>query len=92
MNMKREETKDNSAGTVSVVFGILSILVSAVPGILLALISLGFGIKQWKMGKNSWAKAGIILAVIGILVGVVTTWVLVNYSFGNINFPTNIAP
>ncbi len=73
--MKKEENKvssssDNSFGTASVILGIFSILFSSPPiyGVILGIISLVFANKQIRKHRNSWSKAGKILAIIGIIV------------------------
>lgn len=79
--MAKESVKNsNSFGIISVNFGILSIILGALAtpllGIILGAISLIFGLRQKKISKNSWSKAGIILSVIGILISILL-WVLV---------------
>lgn len=67
---KEEDT--NSSGVVSVVFGILSILLTFqlplgfVAGIILGILGIIFGIVQLKQGHKSWAIWGIVLSIIGL--------------------------
>lgn len=72
--MKKEEvekTNDNSFGTASVVFGVISIVSTSVVGIILGILGLIFSMKQKKITKNKWSKAGMILSVIGIILGII---------------------
>ena len=71
--MKKEEiqkSQDNSFGTASVVLGIIGLTISSLPGAILGFIGLIFGMKQKNMMKNSWSKAGIILNIISIIIGI----------------------
>lgn len=71
--MEKGSEGDNSRGVVGVVFGILSILfaVMIVIGPIMGVIGLVFSISQGKRNKNSWSKAGLILSVVGIVLGVI---------------------
>ena len=83
---KKEETekatKDNSFGIAGVIFGILSILSLSVEGIVIGIIGLIFSLRQKKVMKNQWSKVGIILNIIGIVVGIIATYLLYNYFLG----------
>lgn len=68
---KLSESKDNSFGVASVILGILSIVISSITGVILGFIGLIFALKQKKINKNSWSKAGMILNIIGIIIGVI---------------------
>ena len=74
--MKKEESKltsnDNSFGVASVVLGILSILLASLNGIILGIIALVFSQKQTAISANKWSRAGKILSIIGIIVGILT--------------------
>ena len=67
-----KEANDNSCGVTSVVLGILSIIFASAVGIVLGITSLIFAIKQNKISKNKWSKAGLILSVIGIILSIIT--------------------
>jgi len=72
--MAKEETVrhiDNSFGTASVVLGIISIVFSSLVGVSLGIVGLAFSMKQKKIMKNKWSKAGIILNAIGIILGLI---------------------
>jgi protein-S-isoprenylcysteine O-methyltransferase Ste14 len=73
--MKKEEIGDNSFGTASVVIGIMSIFSPSIFGVILGIVSLVFAKKQIKKGKNKWSKAGKILGIIGIVLGII--WLLI---------------
>ena len=79
--MAKEGTND--CGTVAVVLGILSIIFASAIGIILGITSLVFAIKQNKIQKNSWSKAGLILSIIGIIlsiIAIIATFLLVKNS------------
>lgn len=82
--MKKEEikTSDNSFGAVGVVLGILSITFSSIVGVVLGIIGLIFSIQQKKRMQNKWSKAGFVLNLIGIILGIVV-FVLVMINFLN---------
>ena len=78
-----KEGNDNSCGIASVVLGILSIIFASISGIILGIISLVFALKQKKIAKNKWSKAGLILSIIGIIlsiIAIVASFFLVNNS------------
>lgn len=77
---EKPTTGDNSFGIVGVVFGILSILSLSIGGVIMGIIGLIFSLKQKKVAANKWSKAGIILNIIGIIVGVIAIYFLVNYA------------
>jgi|SRR3989344_7152257 len=74
------KNEGNSAGTVSVILGILSILsvtltffaiFAPIHGLILGVLALFFALSQKKSNKNSWSKAGLYLAIIGIIINFV---------------------
>ena len=67
----RSGSNDNSFGIVGVVLGILSIVNLGMNGIFIGIIGLFFGLKQKKIGQNKWSKAGIILNIIGVVLGII---------------------
>ena len=70
--MKKEELKqDNSFGTASVILAINSIIFSSMAGVIFGIIGVVFALKQKKIAKNSWSKAGVMLNVIGIILGII---------------------
>jgi len=78
--MKKEVARDNSFGIVAVILGMLSVL--SAPGLFLlfvygpflglalGVLSLVFSLMQRKRSNNNWAKAGLILSIIGIVLSV----------------------
>ena len=76
--IKRED--DNSKGITGVVLGILSIFNLSFIGVLMGIVGLVFSIKQHKTNKNSWSKAGIILNIIGIVIGIILIYFLATYA------------
>ena len=76
---KESHSGNNNSGIVSVVFGIFSILALGLGGIILGIIGLIFGLVQRKKDNNKWSKWGIWLSVIGIVLGIVMAYLLVNY-------------
>lgn len=87
--MKKEENKeqykhniDNSCGIVAVIMGILSLLLSSLTGVIMGIIGLAFSIKQDKIAKNKWSKAGFILNIIGIIIGIIV-FAVTFYSLSN---------
>jgi len=77
--MKKGET-DNSFGIASVVLGIISVISLSVPGVVFGIIGLIFGLKQKKINKNKWSKAGIIINIVGIVLGIVATVIIIVYA------------
>ncbi len=83
--MKNEGSANNSAGVVSVVFGILSlvfglsVLLGFFAGFACAVIALIFALVQRKKGKNAWSKAGLILAIIGLLFNVFAFYIVASW-------------
>lgn len=79
----QKEGGSNSAGTASVILGILSIAlgiglygIGAPVGIALAILALIFALVQKKSSNNNWAKWGIILSIIGIIINVlILIWI-----------------
>ena len=71
--MKKEEmkTRDNSFGIAGVILGIIGIVFSSLSGVIFGIIGLVFSLKQKKLMKNSWSKAGIILNTIAMIIGII---------------------
>jgi len=72
--MKKESEKefakhDNSFGVASVALGIVSLF--SLGGLILGIISFVFAKKQEKIHANKWSKAGKILGIIGIILGII---------------------
>lgn len=80
--MKKEASGNSNLGIVGVVFGILSIISLSAAGVLMGAVGLGFSIAQNKRERNGWGKAGMILNIIGIILGIVATIFLVKF-FGD---------
>ena len=76
--MVKKEGEGNSFGIIGVVFGILSILSLSIAGIVMGIIGLIFSMKQKKVNKNNWSKTGMILNIIGIILGLIVTYIFVN--------------
>ena len=76
----KKEAGDNSFGVAIVVLGILSILSLSVLGIILGAVGLVFSLKQKKVDKNKWSKAGMILNLIGIVLGILVIIFFFNYA------------
>ncbi len=76
---------DNSCGVVGVIFGILSLVFLIVPfvGVILGIIGVIFSYKQKKIMNNKWARAGLWMCWIAIILG--TIWSIV-YVKGVIEF------
>ena len=74
--MKKDEGGDNSFGTASVIFGILSIVLglfsSPLAGIALGIVGIVFSKKQRDISNNKWSSAGRTLSIVGLVVGVIT--------------------
>lgn len=64
---------DNSFGVAGVVLGILSIIFISINGlgIVIAIVGLVFSNIQRRKMANKWSKAGIILNIIGIVLGII---------------------
>ncbi|MCH7568534.1 MAG: hypothetical protein IIA87_03860 [Nanoarchaeota archaeon] len=77
---KSVAVQENSLGVAGVVFGILSVLSLSVGGIIMGIVGLVFSLKQSKLNKNKWSKAGIVLNIVGIILGIIAIYVLVNYA------------
>lgn len=74
--MKKEEQSEdnsNSFGIAAVVFGILSITLffTGIPSAIFGIIGIVFALRQRKKSKNKWAKAGLILSVIGLVLSII---------------------
>jgi uncharacterized BrkB/YihY/UPF0761 family membrane protein len=70
----------NEAGIVSVVFGIISIVIASGVGIIFGVVGLLFGMRQHKRNPTKWSKAGIVLSIIGIVLGIVVIVFFVKYA------------
>jgi uncharacterized membrane protein HdeD (DUF308 family) len=71
---------DNSAGVVSVVFGILGVLLIipfGFPAVIFGIISLCFALRQKKVHANAWATAGLWLSILSIVLGAVVGYMFV---------------
>ena len=70
--MSDKKSVDNSAGVVGVIFGIVSLVAFLIPvlALIFAIIGSVFSWIQKKKSPNSWAKAGLWLCGIGIVVGI----------------------
>lgn len=90
--MKKEEAvkSDNSFGVASVVLGIIGITLSSLIGVIFGIIGLIFGLKQKKSSENKWSKAGIILNVISIIIGIVLFIFALNNLLNNPEFLAQI--
>lgn len=65
---KKESSNENNFGLASVVLGIVSLF--SFGGLILGIIALVFAKKQEKVHANKWSKAGKILGIIGIILGI----------------------
>jgi hypothetical protein len=92
--MKKEAksvtTKDNSFGIAAVVLGIAGIL-SGGNGILYGIIALIFASKQQNKYPNSWGKAGKILSIIAIILGIISIILALQYFAQNPELATQFA-
>jgi len=76
---------DNSSGITSVIIGILGIVISLslpVQSLILGITGIVFSSVQKKKANNSWAKAGLILNIISIVLAI-AAFVLVIYFINN---------
>ncbi len=71
---------DNSLGVAAVVLGIVGITSSAIGSVILGIVALVFATKQQKRTPNNWGKAGKILALISIAIGIITL-IIVLYEY-----------
>ena len=78
--VKKEGSSDNSFGVASVILGVLSILSLSFGGVIMGIIGLAFSFQQKKRNKNNWSKAGLILNIIGIILGIIAVIFLVNFA------------
>ena len=75
----------NSSGVAAVVLGILSILfgisifLGSFAGIILAIISLVFAIRQRKVNPNIWSMWGIILSIVGLAINLAVIIILIQF-------------
>lgn len=70
---KEAHAEGNGAGAIAVIFGILSIFPGSffpIIGVVFGIIGLIFGIVQYRSSSNKWAKWGIALSAIGIVLSV----------------------
>jgi len=68
---KESKIKGNSLGTAGFIFGILSILALAIPGIIISLAGFIFCYVQQKNKPTKLGKAGLILNVIGFILSLI---------------------
>ncbi len=91
--MKKEEVRrDNSFGIAAVVLGIINIFFSLlIPfvGLIFGILVLIFGIKQRKIMRNGWSRAGIILGIITIILAIII-WIVAVYLLNNPEFISSI--
>ncbi len=73
----KKEAGNNSSGIAAVILGILSILFVSNNGIILGIIGIFFAIAQKKKNNNSWAKAGLVLSIIGVVLGILAVATIV---------------
>lgn len=82
-----KEGIDNSSGVSSVILGILSItsiflvffaVFAPLTGLILGVLALFFAMAQKKSHKNKWAKHGMILAIIGIILNILLIFGMVS--------------
>ncbi|MCA9485837.1 MAG: hypothetical protein KC506_03260 [Nanoarchaeota archaeon] len=80
--MKKEAksvtSKDNSFGVASVILGIIGIL-SGGNGLIYGIIGFIFASKQQRHTPNSWSKAGKILSIIAVILGIVSIIIAIKY-------------
>ena len=88
--MKKEDFKDNSFGVASVVFGILSIVLASLIGLLLGIIAFIFARKQIMIQPNQWSKTGKILSIIGIALSIIVLILLIVGVTTNPNLLANL--
>lgn len=76
--MTKEDSLDNSFGVASLVFGVLSILLSflVIPGLVCGILGLTFGIIQLRKSKNKWGIWGVVLSSIGLILGVLVIYAI----------------
>ena len=77
-----KEGQDNSFGVLSVTLGIVSLAImitNNLPGLLLGVLGLIFAYKQDKIAKNKWSKAGKIVGFASIIIGIISTVVIIIY-------------
>lgn len=77
--VKEREYVDNSCGTAAVVLGIISIVFPCLTflaffapfiGLALGITAFFFALAQRKAIANKWSRAGLILAIIGVVINV----------------------
>ena len=88
--MKKEGqvvTRDNSFGVVSVILGIIGIALSSFHGFLLGIVGIFFSLQQKKRYPNSWSKAGFILNIISIILGIASIILFILVLRGVISSP-----
>lgn len=69
--MKKDGESGNEFGLLSVVFGVLSIVSLSAAGIVMGILAVIFAYQQNKRDANKWSKAGKILGIIGIVLGII---------------------
>jgi len=81
--MAKEASGDNSFGILSVGFGILSlvfafsVILGSIAGTILGVLGFIFALVQRKRSKNKWAKTGLVLSLIGVVINVILFIILV---------------
>lgn len=82
--MAKGVSGDNSFGTLSVGFGILSlvfafsVILGSLAGATLGVLGFIFALVQRKRSKNKWATTGLVLSLIGVIINVVLFIILVS--------------
>ncbi len=69
---------DNSFGVAAVVLGTVGITSSAIGSLILGIVALVFATKQQKKTPNSWGKAGKILSIISLAIGIITIILIIH--------------
>lgn len=82
-------SSDNSHGLVAFIFGMFSILLAPgldififygpVVSIILGMLGIIFAIKQRKVNNNKWAKTGLWLSILGIVISIGIILTLVKF-------------
>jgi hypothetical protein len=83
---KEENVRENSFGLMSVTLGIISIVLTNLPGLILGIVALVFAFKQEKISINNWSKAGKILSIIGIILTIIAIALNMYFFYNSENF------
>ena len=76
----------NNSGVAAVVLGILSILfgisifLGSFAGVILAIISLVFALRQRKVHSNIWSTWGVILSIAGLAINLAIIIILIQFA------------